>query len=299
MSPQETRPSSARENGGRAGTRKLSMLAAGGLSIASLLWAVSPASAKIPPNLYEEQDVPVVMDSAMAGHVPPAEMKVQAVPVEDSADTALIPANDPGLPSKASVLAALKSYQYKPTALDENNAAGGNNTKEKVNSIKSYVEGQSAQIAFVGKLDQKYPAVLSSAGVTGPATRVYNYSTSNMKSVVQQNGWTIGGSLSVSLGPASPAQATFGYSNMTTTTNQKTETTSDSITQQIPEKAEGWLDARFQGAWYKGWIAYQDMQSANASSFKIVPARVLYKTSDRTTPITWMQMGQPLAKSLQ
>ncbi|WP_146132595.1 hypothetical protein [Streptomyces solincola] len=274
-----------------AGRRAALALTAGGLAISSLLVCTSSASAKV-GDLYEDADVPAVMDAMLQL---PAEMKLDRAP--DPASVDVTTPQDQRIGSTLDRFPKDKVLSEVPQHFDGvanvDFRVSGDNKKEATNAARSVDKGW--KVGFIGALDEGYPSISMTDAMTGEANRTFTTSYSIAHTETRSSGWSVGGNVSAGIsadGTSGKVGGNFGYSEMTTKSTTTTDQSTDAKTEHIPAKATGWLEAYANGGWYAGWIVDQDPKHPEV--VHAVPARVFYKSDKVGPPVSWLQRGKAL-----
>ncbi|MEU8912726.1 hypothetical protein [Streptomyces nigrescens] len=146
---------------------------------------------------------------------------------------------------------------------------------------------------FVGKIDQRYPVMVTTDRVPGGTKLTYVTEASIGTEEKEVKGWKAGGKLTINLSPDNKGAALEGGGEY----NQSTETTKKwaSMAQQrreftVPEGvAGGTFQAHANAGWYTGYIVQKiDNTDGKAEKIVTIPARVLIQAPDDDVPLTWV-----------
>ncbi|MEU7068496.1 hypothetical protein [Streptomyces sp. NPDC046161] len=151
-------------------------------------------------------------------------------------------------------------------------------------SMKGACTSGKAACMFLGDVDEQYPVMNESPLVKGPITHTITWSESHSHSTKVSEGWTFGGKVVGKLKtPAWELNAEFGASYSTTTTQEERtgEKDSASVKHEFGTGKAGFLQSRFKGAYYVGFIVARYINHTYEGSVvetTLLPARILVKS---------------------
>ncbi|MFJ3230669.1 hypothetical protein [Streptomyces sp. NPDC086787] len=262
---------------------------------ASLLLTANPASAKI-GNLYEDDEVPIVLGAAMDL---PAELREEKMVNVQSIDFSLTKEELESLyPAEE-----LKKQIYAPNAekyRDQHFMNSEDTRRHNAGAISNTAD--RGEVKFFGVWDKKFKPIAASDGYTGEAERTYSTGHQVTDTTTSSTTHTAGAKVSVSLGIpdlglGSSVEASYSFSTMSSDSTAVQTSSQDAKVQKIPEKASGWMEGYPNGGYYVGWIAYSDGVTYNSDpdgGWQVMPAKVFFKSEKNTSPVTWVQRGRAL-----
>ncbi|MGW7486247.1 hypothetical protein [Streptomyces sp. NPDC054786] len=126
-------------------------------------------------------------------------------------------------------------------------------------------------------LEKKYPTIAATQERQGKVKFIYKTQAMVGEDSSQTKGWSVGGKASASLtGESKPdgvgsdgglgAEASFEYSESTTTNNKWTNTTEEATEGEVPDGVIGSLEGRANGGTYIGYIVKkEDLTSSDGT----------------------------------
>lgn len=146
---------------------------------------------------------------------------------------------------------------------------------------------------FVGKIDQKYPVMVTTDRVPGATKLTYITEASVGTEEKEVKGWKVGGKLTISASPDNKGPAIEGggeYNQSTETTKKWMNLARSQREFTVPDGVEGGtFQAHANAGWYTGYIV-QKIDDIGGKGEKIVaiPARVLIQAPNDDVPLTWV-----------
>ncbi|MFJ7904223.1 hypothetical protein ACIQ6V_27690 [Streptomyces sp. NPDC096198] len=292
-------------------THQNAAVIAAGVALATLLGA-TPASAKItapdrdgkPTALYEEGDLSSYLsflnipDRISSGHLPAYDsVNDREVSTADATNAVSIAQVSQYIRDKFADTGSI-DIRVNPGEVPLGGGmsvnASGRSTKTKVAFMSGPHWGKT-DYGFVGKLEEKYPRVATTDGVGSLMNLTYTVSSTTTNTTAHTTGWTLGGKVSANASgkdgtPGVGGEFNFSYTDTTTTTDTQSGTISQAMDLRVPDRATGWLEARFNGGVYVGWV----VATTGDHRYSLYPARVSYKTPDRDVArnVTWVPRGR-------
>jgi hypothetical protein len=157
--------------------------------------------------------------------------------------------------------------------------------------------GKKLTCGFVGKIDQKYPVMVTTDRVPGGTKLTYVTEASVGAEDKEVKGWKVGGKLTINAYPENkgPAGEVSGEYNQSTETTKKWMSLARSQREfTVPDGVEGGtFQAHANAGWYIGYIVQKiDNTDGKAEKIVAIPARVLIQAPNDEVPLTWVGQGE-------
>lgn len=146
---------------------------------------------------------------------------------------------------------------------------------------------------FVGKIDKKYPVLLTTDRAPGGTHLTYVTEASIGTEEKEVKGWKVGGKLTINASPDNKGIALEGggeYNQSTETTKKWTNMSQLRRDFAVPEGMAGaTFQAHANAGWYTGYIVQKiDNTDGKAEKTVVIPARVLIQAPTDDVPLTWV-----------